>query len=529
MTPNSLTGTSQFSANNNKVSLTDVVLKNDVVGGRVVAPDSTSATYEATGNEVKLSGDVKLEGYGVSLHGGLVSNSVSNRAALSGADMYTGNTLVIDNANISGAFDTISNFQTYNFILDLDNAATTVLRANNIDLTDPNDPTKNATINTLNTYGGKINFPGDSIELLSASNSLKVNSGYSQQVVGYQGAMIIYDYSVAVDPTDSKKLKATVVGMRINPRSGALAEIPIANLAFLNAAADVVASYTIPAAQTSLIGNQGYGVYGTLGYSTHRYHTGSHVDVKGLSGQLGLSAGTDNGNNQIVAALFFEFGRGEYETYNLFGADEVRANGDVSYLGLGVAGRFDFGPEFSSHPYIEASARLGKSRFDFNTTDLQISGGANINYEFDSKYYGFHGGLGFILDLNQLGTTMDISAKYLFTEREASNLTLFGETVSLQKSQSSRIRAGARLTFGMSDSIKPYAGGYYEYESDGDTVVSVRGYPLSIASLKGSTGIGEIGILLESLNIPIKFEAGVQGTGGKRDGLGGNMRLSYAF
>jgi hypothetical protein len=137
--------------------------------------------------------------------------------------------------------------------------------------------------------------------------------------------------------------------------------------------------------------------------------------------------------------------------------------------------------------------------------------------------------VGYILDINQQGITLDFSAKYIFTEREASSFLLFGETVNLLKSQSSRIRAGGRLSFGLSESIKPYVGGYYEYESDGDSVVSVRAYPLARASMKGSSGIGELGIMLECQNIPIKFDLSLQASGGKRDGLGGTARLSFAF
>jgi hypothetical protein len=516
---------STFSASNNQISLSDMALTGNVIGGKIDA-QSGNGKYAATGNVVRLTGDITVDGSAVSLKGGEVSSS----AAPADVDSYTGNTLIIDQAKISGTFDTISNFQNYNFRVDVDNLSGPVLSAANVDLRDPTDNTKNATISTLNVYGEKINVVGQNFELISSGSEIQVNNDNPQVMEGYQGALLIYDYAVALDPNDKTKLMATVVGLRINPRSGVMAELPIADLAFLNRAGDVVANYAIPAAQNSLIGNQGYGVYGTLGYSKHRYKTGSHVDVKGLNGQLGISAGTDNGNTQMVAALFFEFGKGEYDTYNgIDGVGVFHGNGDVSYVGGGVLGRFDFGPEYSSHPYIEASIRVGKSRFDFNTTDFQVSAGSHLLYTFDGTYYGFHGGLGYILDFNQMGTTLDVSAKYFFTEREASDYVLFGETIHLEKSQSSRIRAGARLTYALSDSIRPYVGGYYEYETDGESGVSIRDYHLSGASIKGSTGIGELGLMLESLNIPIKFELGIQGTGGERDGVGGTARLSYAF
>jgi hypothetical protein len=325
-------------------------------------------------------------------------------------------------------------------------------------------------------------------------------------------------------------LKAQIVNARINPRSASLSQIPIADIAFVNEGGNMISDYAIGAARTSLIGQQGYAAYGTLGYSKYRYSTGSHIDVKGLSGQIGVSAGTDTGTSNIVAAMFFEFGKGQYDTYNSFeGIPTFHGDGDVSYVGGGILARFDFGSELSNRPYVEGSARIGKSRFDFNSNDFQVSGGQNMLYTFDGRYYGFHAGAGYIVNVDSLGTTFDLSAKFFFTERDSSDFVLDGENVHLEKTQSSRFRTGARVSYAVNDTIKPYAGGYFEYEFDGESVVTVRNHTLKTSSIKGASGMGEIGVILNSLNSPIQFEFCIQGSGGKRDGLGGTMSLSYAF
>ena len=150
-------------------------------------------------------------------------------------------------------------------------------------------------------------------------------------------------------------------------------------------------------------------------------------------------------------------------------------------------------------------------------------------YNFNSMYYGFHAGGGYIAEIDQAGSELDLSAKYFYTHREAQDFSLFGERVELDSITSSRIRTGGRLTYALTEQIKPYAGGYYEYEFDGVSGVRVRNMEIRGSSIKGSTGIGEIGVVLESVSTPIQFEFGLQGSGGKRKGVGGAMRLSYEF
>jgi hypothetical protein len=76
--------------------------------------------------------------------------------------------------------------------------------------------------------------------------------------------------------------------------------------------------------------------------------------------------------------------------------------------------------------------------------------------------------------------------------------------------------------------VNPYFGAAYEYEADGKAHATIYGTQLDAPELKGSTGIGEIGI---SLNAGTNFnlDFGVQGFVGKRKGLAGNVVLSFNF
>jgi hypothetical protein len=444
-------------------------------------------------------------------------------------DSYKGNKLIVD-GTVTGKFNTISNFAVYEFTVDSANTNTPILRAAKLDLKDPTDATQtlNAQLEPIVTTGSQLLGVGSTVPLIEADD-LAVNGTFSQQLEGYQGTSIIYDYVVEYDP-DSNSLAAKVVGVRINDGSASLAQLPLADLAFVNQGSDMISSYTVNAARSSLLGDSYYGVFGALGYNKFRYSTGSHIDVKGLTGQIGVSVGADSGTTSVVAALFFEFGKGAYDSYNSYpDIGRFHAFGKTSYAGGGILGRYDFGTEFTSRPYVDASFRAGRSYYDFKTDQFQFTRGAVTLFSFEGTYYGFHAGGGFIVDMDQMGTSLDLSAKYFYTEREAADVVVEGERITFGKNRSKRIRGGGRFNYAFSDQIKPYIGGYYEYEFAGQSGVKVRDFYFTGGSIKGATGIGELGVSLESLSTPIQFELGMQGAGGKRDGLGGTMKLTYEF
>jgi hypothetical protein len=48
--------------------------------------------------------------------------------------------------------------------------------------------------------------------------------------------------------------------------------------------------------------------------------------------------------------------------------------------------------------------------------------------------------------------------------------------------------------------------------------------------LRGSTGIGELGLTLKpSKNLPLSFDLGVQGYTGKREGMTGSLQINFEF
>jgi hypothetical protein len=324
-------------------------------------------------------------------------------------------------------------------------------------------------------------------------------------------------------------LELEVTDVYVNDDAKALSELPLADVSFVNLGSDLIASQAIPAAMASAFGTVGVATFASVSYSWQRAETGSHVDVKGLSGDIGLAVGTETSAGPFAAGAFLEFGDGSFDSYNDFaGIPTVHGEGDLSYLGGGVFARLDLGQLEASHPYFEVSARFGKTDADFRTRDFQAAYGTEIKFDFDARYYGFHAGGGYVIGLGDT-LSLDLSAKYFYTHRDGEDFLIEGDRASLSSVVSSRIKAGGRLNFGITESIKGYFGAYLEHELDGDSTVTYVNTKLPEVTLGGTSGVGELGLIVRAPSSPFEVQLGVQGSGGRKDGLSGSLSLKYTF
>ena len=78
--------------------------------------------------------------------------------------------------------------------------------------------------------------------------------------------------------------------------------------------------------------------------------------------------------------------------------------------------------------------------------------------------------------------------------------------------------------------LSPYLGAAWEYEFDGRQRAATNGYALGAPSLKGATGIAELGLMLKpSKTLPLSFDLAVQGYVGKREGVSGSLQARWEF
>ncbi|MDR0881599.1 MAG: autotransporter outer membrane beta-barrel domain-containing protein [Candidatus Adiutrix sp.] len=163
-----------------------------------------------------------------------------------------------------------------------------------------------------------------------------------------------------------------------------------------------------------------------------RYETGSHVDVSGASLLAGLALGNDVGYGRLTVGAFFEGGRGDYTSHNSFSNfASVKGHGDISYLGGGILGCYDLNSGLLTGLYVDGSARVGRSKMDFNSRDI-LYNGARADFDSSALYYGLHGGLGYIWGISD-AASLDFSAKLLWTRQQSDSLTVYQDRLRFEE------------------------------------------------------------------------------------------------
>ena len=82
----------------------------------------------------------------------------------------------------------------------------------------------------------------------------------------------------------------------------------------------------------------------------------------------------------------------------------------------------------------------------------------------------------------------------------------------------------------MNECVSPYIGAAWEHEFNGRAGATTRGFSIPAPSLRGDTGIGELGLSFKpSATIPLFFDLGIQGYVGKREGVTGSLQAKLEF
>ncbi|MDR2695907.1 MAG: autotransporter domain-containing protein, partial [Deltaproteobacteria bacterium] len=167
---------------------------------------------------------------------------------------------------------------------------------------------------------------------------------------------------------------------------------------------------------------------------------------------------------------------------------------------------------------------------DYDSSDLRDMNGRRASYDSFSPYYGFHLGVGYIWKINEKAS-LDLYGKYFWTRQGGDSVRLStGDPVTFQDADSSRLRGGARFSYAVNEYVTPYIGAAYEHEFDGRARATTNGFAIDAPSLRGGTGIGELGLSLKpSKDLPLFFDLGVQGYVGKREGVTGSLQVRFEF
>jgi hypothetical protein len=377
--------------------------------------------------------------------------------------------------------------------------------------------------------GGLNNAAPQSLQLISAATLS--NSATNANIL--QGVTLLHTYKLS--PSNGL-LSALYEHSEAAQQTKSFSEGFLGGMALVNQGADVIAGKGMDSAVKSAHEGQaigsGWNTFGMLSGGWSRYDTGSQVDLSSISLMTGLACGAELKPGKLTLGLFFEYGNGSYNTHNSFSnAASVKGDGDTNYVGGGILGRLDFIDTGHGHFYAEGSGRTGRVHNDYASGDLRDFTGSKAEYEDSSSaYYGLHAGAGYVWNLNEK-STLDFYAKYFWTHQEGDSERLStGDPLSFAPINSSRARAGARIDYAINEHFSPYIGAAIEREFDGEARASTNGYSIDAPSLKGNTGIGELGLSYKpSATLPLTFDLGAQGYAGKREGVTGSLQVKYEF
>jgi outer membrane autotransporter protein len=503
------------------------------IGNTVILNPGAVVTYSVYGSGIEYG--AAADNNTVIFYSGARAGSNVFGATSDGYPTGTGHTLELRGAgqNIGGE---LNGFQNFNFYLPPTLAAGAAV------LTVDDEATiDGATVNVWIDGASSSLAAGDTVTLIHAATTLSgTAANTTSNGQGMQGLSLLYEFDVF---SDTNNLYAKVTSIGDNPQLKSLLEGQTASAAFLGQGAELVAG---PGIYNALAAAQSAGAgvffFGTMSGGASRYNSGSHVDVEGFSLMTGFgwNFALDEGKNgNLLVAPFFEAGWGSYDSYNSFrDFASVKGDGDINSYGGGVLARYDTPPIGPGKMYVDGSFRVGRLKTDFYSADIRNpSTGENADYETDAPYYGAHIGLGYLWNIGQADNTpltLDLYTKYFWTLQEGDSVTMAGESYKFDDINSHRWRTGARLSYNAGlDSgavLTPYIGAAFDYEFGSEAKGTVNGRSLDSPSIKGGTGLGELGLAFKpSADKGMSIDLGVQGYTGKREGVTGSFLVKVEF
>ncbi len=544
-----LTGT----ADSNEVTISGGTIASQVMGG--YSSTGTFGSGSASSNTVKIinGSTVSSDIYGgYTGMGNANSNSILIESGTIGGDIYGGHTgygtannnsitirgaVDLSGRTIYGGDSSSGNAKTGN-TLRFENTGGNIKAIKNIDVLGVSALADNSKVLTI-TNGASGDLANTTVRLIAADDGLQVG----KQITLLTANAGVITNTTALDQSSLKKssnkfisydfeevkglsnqIAVTVTGKEADTANArALAESRAAGVALLNQSSDLLIDQGFGAVKFNGEGvaKDTYG-FAIMGGSSIRYNTGSFVKANGFSLIAGLAQKTTVDNGVWHLGAFFENGHSNYSTHNDGVDGAVRGDGDATYNGGGILARFDS----AGGMYGEASMRAGSIKNKFG--GFAYNGGTG-SYEDRSTYYGAYLGLGQQRQLSK-NTSLDIYGKYFYTHQQGSDFEVLGEQVTTAAVKSSRMQLGGRLTKQVTAEVSYYGGVAWEYEFDGAADMAVAGADLAAPSLKGSSGIVEMGIRLKpSKTGKITLDLGAQGHFGKRRGFSGGLQINYSF
>lgn len=370
---------------------------------------------------------------------------------------------------------------------------------------------------------------GDVVSLLKTSRGdLTTDAALTNDVSGMQGVSLRYKFGLQKRNAD--ELIAIVTDAPVmNEQTKSLVETRAAASALLNGGADLLTGMGVDAAETAAaaptadttnaaIESGRYELWAAQGASGERIETGSYVDAKGWNLAVGFAKRDAMDASKLTYGPFVEYGRGSYDSYL---DDGTHGDGSTSYIGGGFMVKW----AGADQSYVEASLHAGRIKSDYSGS---ISG-TSTSYDASNSYLAGHIGLGRKFALGG-DAALEGYAKYFWSRQDGTSATLAtGEQYDFGSVTSSRVRLGVRYTKKLMPRSEFYAGLAWEYEFGGDATATYEGYETPSPSLKGGSGMLELGYRFTPKEGSVSYGLSLTGWQGVRKGFTGGANVSWAF
>lgn len=526
----------------------------------------------ASGNTVTIEKDATLDsdtciwggyaasGWGYQTPGNTNNNTVNILKAITvkqivgGSNLTagTGNMLNVSAIGVTVGDYGIYGFQNMNFFLPEGAAGKTMLTVNEKDpLTGDGVATdlKGVAIGAAVQAGANFN-KGDIVNLITNPSGLTTDGITTLKQIADETVTIQtkptaktlttdQSYKLEVSQKDANTIIATVTDKeekQNGERAKSLVETRAATTTFVNAGADMLASQgfaqaanavALDAAENAKNGTPGvqsvggFTPFAAVGGSSMRAESGSYVDTKGFGLNVGFVRELPNAQGKLLFGPVVEYGGGRYDSHL---DDGTRGEGKAHYVGVGVMARQVNNDGF----YYEGSLRGGRVTSDYKG-DLDSIG--RVDYDSSSNYFAAHLGVGKAFALGN-GNTLDGYCKYFYSHQAGDDTTVHiagmaDERGHFDAVDSHRIRLGARLTHKVNERNSYYGGLAYQYEFKGDARATFSGNGVPSPSIKGSSGMLELGWQVKPGESPLQLDLGVTGWAGKQ--RGGNVQLGATW
>ena len=520
-----------YNSNQNANDHTLTIDNNFKTNAATIAGAYAAGTQNATDGEVNITGGttdwegIVYAGYSESgsANGNIIYVAAGTNASqmtLSGTN-DTGSDNVLNLAG-SATFKAINNFDAINFDkIDWINGGTVLNITDNAE--DGALANTNINLNSLNFVGGTELNAGESMYIINGKDlGIGTGTGKVDALSNFTAGVAIEGTGMAEVASDGNSVKYTLTKVKHTDQIDLVAQTRAASAAFVNQGTDLIADSLDTISRDS---NYGVKTFAAVHGNRSKYDVNSDIKINGWSTIVGVgNAGKFDNGSEFSWGVFYENGSGNYRTYNEFNNEFFRGDGSLVYNGGGIAARYTN----KNGVYTEGSLRAGMLKSDMDNA-LRDGAGNFYGYESESAYYGAHIGVGKIISLSE-SSDLDVYGKFFHTYTEGDSFKVANDEFEFDSINSDRLRIGARITSNKENKFSTYYGLAYEYEFNGDADMTAQGLKAPTHSLQGSSVMAEVGFNYQPTpTSPWSFDLNMRGYTGERQGGSFNVQATYTF